>query len=148
MLAIADAEANIDNLTTKIEEPIAASARLTTEIKNLEFEVAKTQAALDQTTSNSEKQLAKFNAEGKSLLESILALKAALTVLSKHLGSAFLQVPQCHVATAATTLQQQMQRHAALLRGISSHSQDYLDAKPTFKLSHPPHSGEIFGTLA
>jgi len=39
--AIADAEAKIEDLTTKIEEYTAASARLNTEIKNLESEVAK-----------------------------------------------------------------------------------------------------------
>lgn len=39
--SIADAEAKIENLTTKIEELTALSARLNTEIKNLESEVAK-----------------------------------------------------------------------------------------------------------
>jgi len=157
--AIADAEAKIDDLTTKIEELTAASARLNTEIKNLESEVAKNQEALDQATAIREKQLAEFNAEEKDLLESISALKAAITVLSKHQGGAFLQVPQSHVATVAMTLQQQMLRHSALLRGIISPSQkkaiaafmqapqDYFDAKPTFKQSYAPQSGEIFGIL-
>merc|ERR1719373_489804 len=57
------------------------------------------------------------------------------------------------------TLQQQMQKHAALLRGIISPSQkraaaafiqapeDYFDAEPTFKQSYAPQSGEIFGIL-
>jgi len=157
--SIADAEAKIDDLTTKIEELTAASARLNTEIKNLESEVAKNQEALDQATAIREKQLAEFNAEEKDLLESISALKAAVTVLSKHQGGAFLQVPQSHVATVAMTLQQQMQRHSGLLRGIISPSQkkaiaafiqapqDYFDAKPTFKQSYAPQSGEIFGIL-
>merc|ERR1712045_483706 len=69
--AIAEAEAKIDDLTTKIEELTAASARLNTEIKNLESEVAKNQEALDQATAIREKQLAEFNAEEKDLLESI-----------------------------------------------------------------------------
>merc|ERR1712242_414380 len=106
-----------------------------------------------------EKQLAEFNAEEKDLLESISALKAAVTVLSKHQGGAFLQLPQSHIATVAMTLQQQMQRHAPLLRGVISPSQkkaiaafiqapqDYFDAKPTFKQSYAPQSGEIFGIL-
>merc|ERR1719214_537891 len=38
--AIADAEAHITDLTSRIEELSAASARLNTEIKNLEKEVA------------------------------------------------------------------------------------------------------------
>merc|ERR1740121_2490978 len=157
--AIAEAEARIAGLTTKIEELTAGSARLNTEIKNLESEVAKNQEALDQATAIREKQLAEFNAEEKDLLESISALKAAVTVLSKHQGGAFLQVPQSHITAVAMTLQQQMQRHAPLLKGIISPSQkkaisafiqapqDYFDAKPTFKQSYAPQSGEIFGIL-
>merc|ERR1712227_312545 len=93
--AIADAEAKIEDLTTKIEELTAASARLNTEIKNLESEVAKNQEALDKATAIREKQLAEFNAEEKDLLESISALKAAITVLSKH--HSMLQVPRSHM---------------------------------------------------
>jgi len=157
--AIADAEAKIEELTTKIEELTALSARLNTEIKNLESEVAKNQEALDQATAIREKQLAEFNAEEKDLLESISALKAAITVLSKHQGGAFLQVPKSHITTVAMTLQQQMHRHALLLKGTISPSQkrviaafiqepqDYFDAKPTFKQSYAPQSGEIFGIL-
>merc|ERR1711897_30086 len=99
------------------------------------------------------------NAEEKDLLESISALKAAVTVLSKHQGGAFLQLPSSHITAVAMTLQQQMQRHAPLLRGIITPSQrrsaasfvqapqDYFDAKPTFKQSYAPQSGEIFGIL-
>jgi len=157
--AIADAEAKIEDLTTKIEELTALSAKLNTEIKNLESEVAKNQEALDQATAIREKQLAEFNAEEKDLLESISALKAAITVLSKHQGGAFLQVPQTHITTIAMTLQQQMQRHASWLQGAISPSQkktisafiqapqDYFDAKPTFKQSYAPQSGEIYGIL-
>merc|ERR1711920_365045 len=95
--AIADAEAKIADLTVKIEELTTASARLNTEIKNLEKEVAANQEALDQATAIREKQLAEFNAEEKDLLESISALKAAITVLSKHHGGALLQMPQSHL---------------------------------------------------
>merc|ERR1712051_64096 len=95
--AIADAEAKIDDLTTKIEELTALSAKLNTEIKNLESEVAKNQEALDQATAIREKQLAEFNAEEKDLLESISALKAAITVLSKHNGgTSLLQMQRSH----------------------------------------------------
>merc|ERR1712129_563740 len=91
--------------------------------------------------------------------ESISALKSAVTVLSKHQGGAFLQLPQSHILGVATTIQHEMQKHAALLRGIISPSQkraaaafvqapqDYFDAKPTFKQSYAPQSGEIFGIL-
>jgi len=157
--SIADAEAKIDDLTSKIEELTAASARLNTEIKNLESEVAKNQEALDKATAIREKELAEFNAEEKDSLEAISALKAAITVLSKHNGGAFLQIPASHAQTVALTLQQQMQRHAPLFKGVISPSQkraiaafiqspqDYFDAKPTFKQSYAPQSGEIFGIL-
>merc|ERR1719331_3018179 len=61
--SIADAEAHISDLTTKIEELTAASARLNTEIKNLEKEVAENQGALDKATAIRQKQLAEFNEE-------------------------------------------------------------------------------------
>merc|ERR1712113_96679 len=129
------------------------------EIKNLESEVAKNQEALDKATAIREKQLAEFNAEEKDLLESISALKAAVTVLSKHQGGAFLQLPQSHILSVAATLQHEMSSHSDLLRGIITPSQkravasfiqapqDYFDAKPTFKQSYAPQSGEIFGIL-
>merc|ERR1711953_1429963 len=157
--SIADAEAKIEELTTKIEELTALSAKLNTEIKNLESEVAKNQEALDQATAIREKQLAEFNAEEKDLLESISALKAAITVLSKHQGGAFLQLPQSRILGVAATIQHEMQKHAALLQGVITPSQrraaasfvqapqDYFDAKPTFKQSYAPQSGEIFGIL-
>merc|ERR1712032_46135 len=157
--SIADAEAKIEDLTTKIEELTAASARLNTEIKNLESEVAKNQEALDKATAIREKQLAEFNAEEKDLLESISALKAAITVLSKHQGGAFLQLPQSHILSVAATIQHEMSSHSDLLRGVITPSQkravasfvqapqDYFDAKPTFKQSYAPQSGEIFGIL-
>jgi chromosome segregation ATPase len=155
--AIADAEARISDLTTKIEELTAMSARLNTEIKNLEKEVAENQAALDKATAIREKQLAEFNEEEKDALEAISALKAAITVLSKH--NSFLQIPKSHIAGVAASVQNQMQKHASLLAGVLTHAErrviasfvqspeDYFDEAPTFKQSYAPQSGEIFGIL-
>merc|ERR1719487_564865 len=155
--SIADAEARIADLTTKIEELTANSARLNTEIKNLEKEVAENQAALDKATAIRQKQLAEFNEEEKDLLESISALKAAVTVLSKH--NSLLQMPRSHIVGVAATVQNDMQRHASLLEGVLTHKErkavstflqspeDYFDAAPTFKQSYAPQSGEIFGIL-
>merc|ERR1719443_683056 len=156
--AIADAEAKIEDLTTKIEELTATSARLNTEIKNLEKEVAANQEALDQATAIREKELAEFNAEEKDLLQSISALKSAVTVLSKH-HSSFLQVSSSTMSGIAASLQNQLSKHADLLKGVLTHRerravaafiqspQDYFDAEPTFKQSYAPQSGEIFGIL-
>jgi len=157
--SIAEAEARIDALTTKIEELTANSARLNTEIKNLEKEVAKNQDSLAKATALREKQLAEFNAEEKDLLESISALKAAITVLSKHHGDSLLQMPRSHVSGVAATLQFQLSKHAPLLEGVLTPKErraavafiqspgDYFDATPTFKQSYAPQSGEIFGIL-
>merc|ERR1712228_274444 len=99
------------------------------------------------------------NAEEKDLLESISALKAAITVLAKHHGGSLLQIPHTHVVGVATTLQHEMQKHANMLKGVLTHSErraaasfiqspeDYWDASPTFKQSYAPQSGEIFGIL-
>merc|ERR1711990_1284371 len=155
--SIADAEARISDLTTKIEELTASSARLNTEIKNLEKEVAENQAALDKATAIRQKQLAEFNEEEKDLLESISALKSAVTVLSKH--NSLLQMPRSHIVGVAATVQNEMQKHATLLQGVLTHKErrvvssfiqapeDYFDAEPTFKQSYAPQSGEIFGIL-
>merc|ERR1719405_290798 len=155
--SIADAEARISDLTTKIEELTANSARLNTEIKNLEKEVAENQAALDKATAIRQKQLAEFNEEEKDLLGSISALKSAVTVLSKH--NSFLQMPRSHIVGVAATVQNEMQKHSALLTGVLTHKdrravasfvqapEDYFDAEPTFKQSYAPQSGEIFGIL-
>merc|ERR1719418_507505 len=116
--SIAEAEARIEALTTKIEELTANSARLNTEIKNLEKEVAKNQDSLAKATALREKQLAEFNAEEKDLLESISALKAAITVLSKHHGGSLLQMPRSHALGVAATLQFQLSKHASLLQGV------------------------------
>jgi len=157
--SIAEAEARIESLTTKIEELTAESARLSTEIKNLEKEVAQNQEALAQATALREKQLAEFNAEEKDLLESVSALKAAITVLSKHHGDSLLQVPRTHIMGVAATLQFQLSKHSELLAGVLTPTerraaasfiqspQDYFDAAPTFKQSYAPQSGEIFGIL-
>ena len=67
--SIADAEAKIEDLTTKIA---------------LEKKVAENQEALDQVAAIREKELAEFNAEEKDALQAISALKSAVTVLSKH----------------------------------------------------------------
>jgi len=155
--SIADAEARIADLTTKIEELTASSARLNTEIKNLEKEVAANQAALDKATAIRQKELAEFNEEEKDLLGSISALKSAVTVLSKH--NSLLQMPESHVAGVAASIQNVMQKHASLLEGVLTHSErktvsafiqapaDYFDAEPTFKQSYAPQSGAIFGIL-
>ena len=47
-------------------------------------EIAKNTEALDKATALRQKELAEFNAEEKDMLQSIGALKSAVTVLGKH----------------------------------------------------------------
>merc|ERR1712226_114001 len=113
--------------------------------------------ALDKATAIRQKQLAEFNEEEKDALEAISALKAAVTVLSKH--NSLLQIPKSHLVGVAASLQNQMQKHASALTGVLTHAErralasfmqspeDYFDAAPTFKQSYAPQSGEIFGIL-
>merc|ERR1719316_1423526 len=158
--AIADAEAHIADLTSQIEELAATSARLNTEIKNLEAEVAENQKALDDASALRTKELAEFNAEEKDVLQSISALKNAIIVLSKvHEGAAFSQLPNRERMDIATIISHEMQKNAAMLEGVLTPSQkrtvaafvqspeDYFDAEPTFKQSYAPASGQIFGIL-
>merc|ERR1719238_14548 len=156
--SIAEAKEKIEALTLKIEELTAASARLTTEIKNLENEVAKDQQGTDQAMAIRAKELAEFNQSEKDLLASIKALDSAIVVLSKHQAS-LLQVPNAHVLGVAAVLQHEMRKHGDLLEGVLTHKQrreatafvqqptDYFDATPTFKQAYAPQSGEIFGIL-
>merc|ERR1719321_1064189 len=80
--SIADSEASISDLASAIEGFTASSARLNTEIANLEKEVAKNTEALDSATAMREKELAEFNAEEKDSLQTITSLKAAVIALS------------------------------------------------------------------
>jgi len=157
--AIADAEARITDLTSKIEESTASSSRLNTEIKNLEAEIGKNQEALGKATAIREKELAEFTAEEKDMLQSIGALKSAVTVLSKH-HSSFAQVPEETLLDIAATVQHQFRIHKTLLYGVVTPSQrkalsafmqapgEFLDTdSATFKESYAPQSGEIFGIL-
>merc|ERR1719390_77161 len=150
--AIADAEARIEDLTTMIEELTAASARLNTEIKNLEGEVAKNQEALDKATALRQKQLAEFNAEEKDALEAISALKSAIVVLSKHHPSAALQTDS--LVSIATMLRHQMHKHADILGEVITPTQkraiaSFVQAPVAFLQApaYAPQSGEIFGIL-
>jgi hypothetical protein len=153
--SIADAESHIEDLTTKIEELTAGSARLNTEIKNLDKEVAENQNALDQATAIRQKELAEFNAEEKDLLQSISALSSAVTVLSKH-NAALVQMPAGHLNSIAATVNYQLQKWAPLLKGVLKHSerkalaafvQNPEGALLQNKAGYAPQSGEIFGIL-
>merc|ERR1719162_992546 len=113
--AISDAESKIEDLGVKIEELTARSGKLGVEIKNLEKEVAKNQAALDKAQEIRAKQQGEFNDEEKDLLGSISALKGALTVLQKHNGAALIQLPADHMRGVAASVKKAMDMHKEML---------------------------------
>jgi hypothetical protein len=131
----------------------ATSARLNSEIGQLEKEVAANQDALAKATSIREKELAEFNDEEKNMLASISSLGAAITMLSKHQAGSFVQV--------ASVIQQTMLLHESALKGLLTPSDrkavtsfvqapmDYFDktSQPGGGNSYAPQSGQIFGIL-
>ena len=148
--AIAEAEERINALTASIEEETATMARLETEIKNLEQEIAANEEALNQATAIREKERAAFHEENKDMLQSIQALKAAVVVLSKHNAA-----PEA-LMSISTMLGHQMRKYSTILK--LSHKQrkvvqafvqepDFMGKSPTFKQGYGNQSGEIFGVL-
>mmetsp|Transcript_12908 Transcript_12908/g.24387 ORF Transcript_12908/g.24387 Transcript_12908/m.24387 type:complete len:680 (+) Transcript_12908:125-2164(+) len=152
--AISDAEARINELTSKILQLVAGSEQLKVEIQSLQKEIAADKKALAEATALREKQAAEFNDEEKEMIQSIKALDAAIVVLSKHHS-----VDGAALMSVMATVKTQMQKHADLLLGtITPHEKrvimsftqrqsDYFDSAPTFKQAYKPQSGEVFGIL-
>jgi len=146
--AIKDAEGTIDELTGTIEEASAQSARLSTEITNLEKEVAANTAALDKATALRQEQLAEFNAEEKDYLKSLAALKAAITVLSGH-HEKLLQKDSSALVNVAALLRHHKYKYGAVMdKAITPYQKEQLTVflENPFK-SYAPQSGAIFGIL-
>jgi outer membrane murein-binding lipoprotein Lpp len=151
--SIADAEGHIADLTAAIEEFTASSAKLNTEIENLNKEIAKNQQALDTATALRTKQLAEFNEEEKDMLQSISSLKSAVIALSKHHES-MLQDSDSTYETIVSMLHDELHKHKDLLQEVITPKQrKAIDAFAqaedgiAFLQSSAPASGEIFGIL-
>merc|ERR1719272_2916375 len=151
--SISDAEQHIADLTAAIEEYTASSARLNTEVENLNKEVAKNNQALDQATALRQKQLAEFNEEEKDMLQSISSLKSAVISLSKHHES-MLQDSDDTYTKVVSMFHDELHRHKDLLREVITPKQRkaieaFAQADDAVALlqSDAPASGEIFGVL-
>jgi len=157
--SIADAEQRIADLTASIEGLTGNSARLNTELENLNKEVAKNEQALDQATALRKKQLSEFNEEEKDMLQSITSMKGAVVALSKHHDASLVQTSdrENSILEIAVMVQSQMRHHAAMLAEVISPMQrkivasfvqapeDYFGAQAS--MVQQPQSGEIFGIL-
>merc|ERR1719262_1914127 len=154
--AIADAETKIATLTAAIEEYAANSARLNTEIANLEKEVAENTDALDKATALRQKELAEFTNEEKESLGTIASLKSAVAALSKHHDAALIQSEstdsQMNFLKAMMDLQHKMNKHAKLVAEMITPRQRkaitaFLHQSQGYNPEYAPASGEIFGLL-
>merc|ERR1719235_218471 len=125
--AIADGEATIAELTAAIQSYTASSSKLNAEIENLEKELAANSEALDKATSVRQKELAEFNAEEKSSLQTISSLKGAVGALAKHHDSAFLQAESAEDSmdfiTVVTDLHATLHQQKTAIAGMLSPKQ-------------------------
>lgn len=141
--AIKDAEVSINHLTGQIESLTAQSARLGTEISNLEKEISANTKALDKAIALRRKALADFTAEEKDFVQSISSLKSAIIVLRKHHES-LLQGESVMQAGQLMEVTQALQK----LEGQVENPKDRRTVKAF--LSDPSYnsqSGEIFGIM-
>jgi len=146
--SIKAAEEAITQLTANIEEYTATTARLKTEIKQLEKEVDENQKSLDAATAIRRKEVSEMNAEEKDLIKSIRALKSAIVALSKHHETL---IQNESLVDIASLLDYQITKHSATLSGILTPSQkklihSFVQAPGGFK-SHASQSGQIYGIL-
>merc|ERR1719272_1106046 len=151
--SISDAQGHISDLTAAIEGGTASSARLNTEVENLNKEIAKNNQALDTATALRTKQLAEFNEEEKDMLQSISSLKSVVISLSKHHES-MLQDSDDTYTKVVSMFHDELHRHKDLLREVITPKQRkaieaFAQADDAVALlqSDAPASGEIFGVL-
>lgn len=127
--AILEATSRIEEWETRITQLSALSSRLETETKNLQDEVDKNEASLDESMALRKKEVAKFQEEEKELFNSLNSVKSAEEVLN---SSSFLQRPAVHKL-------QMLARHADRL---SDHA-----AKQLTAFLQGPGTGSVKGVL-
>jgi len=168
--AIADGEQTIAELQAAIQSFTALSSKLTTEIANLESEVAANEDALAKATAVRQKELAEFNAEEKSSLATIASLKGAIGKLAKHHDASFLQqessADDMELITLMTNLKQQLHKNQDVVKSMITPLQRkgltaFVQSPDNFynygvmqsrhvsmlQSKYEPQSGAIFGTL-
>jgi len=165
--AIADGESTIEQLTAAIQSFTALSSKLTTEIGNLETELAANNDALEKATAVRKKELAEFNAEEKSSLSTIASLKGAVGALAKHHDAALLQTENAEetmdFSKVVADLHSSVRRNSDVLGQMLTKKQrksltaflqspdSFFDQGLSFRKStafvQAAPSAEIFGTL-
>jgi len=114
--AIADAEALDGELSSEIEARAAKFGELSTEIARLKEQIADDNSALKDATAIREKQASAFSATENELTTSIVNVKNAIQVLSKHNSAAsFLQMDASVMASMKAVLRDLAFKHEMLL---------------------------------
>lgn len=157
--AIADGQQKIVELQATIEEAVATSATLSSDITALESDIATLAKALDEAAELRAKESAEFAEEEKDMMASAESLKGAVTALGKSQGGsalaqreALLQVSQVlrrrpseAVAAAAPHQRSQVRQ---LLSMSGPGAEISLMQQSTRLRSGAPASGAIFGMLS
>jgi len=111
-LAISNNEGRVKQLSAFIEAGASNSARLSTEIANLEKEIAANTEALEKATTMREQQLAEFTADEKSMMASISQMTEAIeTIAAKHEGSFDRAHEHARTGSRSSFLQQSTSAH-------------------------------------
>merc|ERR1719217_59934 len=173
--AIAEAEAQITLLLSKVDSGAQLSAKLQTEIQHTDTAMVKAAGSLDKAIAIHMKEVTEWQLEEKELVKAIAALKAAIIVLSKHNSASFMQVEEgvgaqsAQLATARTALKETLNNHRDFVKGVLNPTQkrqlasflkapeDYFgddllpsstkEAAELLQAQHRQPSGEIFGIL-
>jgi len=169
--AVKDQKDKIDELNSLIEGSTAKKSELTTEIGQLEKDIADAKQALAEATEIRKKEAAEFHTEETELLKSVTLLKGAIVALSKH-HTGLLQSDSelMSMRPALRKMVHQNLKHLDWLSasadkesllGFLNANDDILeadtptsdglaflqrDSMPVFK-SYAPQSGQIFGIL-
>lgn len=146
--AVETAEAKLTLLQGQIEEMMAKSVRLNSEINTLSNELAGSEDALGKATGIREKELAEFNAEEKDMVTSIKSIKDATLVLSKHQSEAFIHVKKVlkhHQHSKAKILAKSLSPEQ--MRALTNFVQQPEVQGTAGPQAYTSESGGIFGVL-
>merc|ERR1712224_744874 len=138
--AIAENESTIKEKTALIAELSGKVAKHTSEIEHLEKDLQEETNSLAQAQELRDKQLAEFNGSEKDMLQSIQALQAAITILSKNHTPQVLLQAQSEIKTVLTL------RKNYVAPDTLQALQAFIQQPANFK-SYQSQSGAIFGIL-
>ncbi|CAE7556115.1 psbJ [Symbiodinium natans] len=134
--AILEARASIKEWETRITELTAISSSLATEYKNLQEEVDRNEASLDESVALRKKQVAKFQEDEREMFNNLNAVRSAQVALNTSSFPSFLQRPP-----DASVRQ---------LRAVAERQGDYLKSESRQQLMaflQDPTSGSVRGVI-